>query len=416
MAKDSPSPPQAPDPEKTAAAQFGLNEDTARLQAQLNRYNVNTPYYTQTWQQSPGSGAGAPQYDYDAYNKALTDYSTRLQGSQGQLDPNWTGQGSQWIGGSDPGQAPNLEQYRNADSDNPQSDQWTTNYNLTPAGQEIFDQQQQIQKQLSGIAGTAADRVQNTLSQPFSPSGLPDFRYGTGAGPIQQQIDQRYINDGSQATEALLSRLNPSLERDREALINRTINTGHLQGSQGYNEALDAFGRQANDARMQAVLAAPQYSGAMQNIGAQQAGFANAAQGQMFSQGLANAQFSNQARNQNLQEQVYQRNLPLNETTALLSGSQVQMPNIQPTQGIGVSPVDYSSLANNQYLGQLGQYNADVAGNNAMTSGLFSLAGTVGGSMLGGPVGASIGGGLGSALNPLNAPANYGGNSWWGRQ
>lgn len=365
--KDSPQAPAPPDPKATAEAQGAMNADTARLQAQLNRFNTNTPYYSQTWSQAPGGGG--PQYDYDAYNKALTDYSGRLQGSQGQyVDVNGN---PTWQAGTPAGAAPTLEQYRRAGD--PQSDQWTTNYTLTPAGQETFEQQQGIQRQLSGIAGTAADRVQSTLGSDFNPN-LP---------ALQSQIDPQYQQSGQQVTDALMARLNPQLERDREALITRTLNTGHTPGSPGYNEALDQFGRQSNDARMQAILAA------------------GPEQSRLFGLGLNAAQFGNQARNQSLQEQVYQRNLPLNETTALLSGSQVQMPNIQGTQGIGVQPVDYSSLVNNQYLGQIANNNAEIAGNNAMTQGLFGLGGTIAGfpvAGVGGAAGGSLGGNFLSGL------------------
>lgn len=44
MGKSAPSPPKAPDPAETAAAQAAANESTARVQAALNRVNQYTPY------------------------------------------------------------------------------------------------------------------------------------------------------------------------------------------------------------------------------------------------------------------------------------------------------------------------------------------------------------------------------------
>lgn len=42
--KSGPTPPPAPDPAKTAAAQAGLNRETAETQARLNRVNEYTPF------------------------------------------------------------------------------------------------------------------------------------------------------------------------------------------------------------------------------------------------------------------------------------------------------------------------------------------------------------------------------------
>ena len=311
MAKDSPSAPQPPNPVETANAQ-----------AVLNRYNVNTPYYRQTWQHEP-AGSTAPA------TPAPEQYITGndMEGGQTQtVNPAYTAWQQQNSGaGVDPAT---------------ELGGWSTSYDLTPAGQATFEQNQALQQQLGGIAGTAANRVQDTLSQPFTPN----------VAPIQTAIDPRYDQNGQQVTDALMSRLQPSLDRGQAALFNQAINSGNLPGSAGYANAQDQYNRQANDARMQAVLAA------------------GPEQQRQFNMGLASANLANQGRGQSMNEQIYQRNLPLNETSALMSGSQVQMPPIsqQPT-------IDYSGMVNNQYLGQVAGANQQTAANNQFTQGLFGI-------------------------------------------
>lgn len=343
MAKDSPSTPAPPDPVQTANAQ-----------ATLNRYDVHTPYYTQTWQHTPQSGAQTPQ------GPAPEQYISQpdVEGGSQQLNPAYTAwQQANSGAGVDPSR---------------ELGGWSTSYDLTPAGQATFEQQQKLQQQLSGIAGTAANRVQDTLSHPFTPN----------VAPIQTHIDPRYDQSGQQVTDALMSRLQPSLDRGQASLFNQAINSGNLPGSPGYANAQTQYNQQANDARMQAVLAA------------------GPEQQRQFNMGLASANLANQGRGQSMQEQIYQRNLPLNETSALMSGSQVQMPPVQQQPQI-----DYSGMVNNQYLGQVAGANAQTAANNQFTSGLFQLGGALGGAAIGGPMGASFGAGLGGQVG------SYGQNS-----
>jgi hypothetical protein len=55
-------PPAAPNPTQSVQAQTGLEQNTAAFNAALNRYNVNTPFGSQTWQQTGTDSTGAPIY------------------------------------------------------------------------------------------------------------------------------------------------------------------------------------------------------------------------------------------------------------------------------------------------------------------------------------------------------------------
>lgn len=69
-----------------------------------------------------------------------------------------------------------------------------------------------------------------------------------------------------------------------------------------------------------------------------------------------------------------ERNQPINEITALMSGSQVSQPNWVNTPNTGVQPTDVIGPTYSNYQAQVGNYNNAVSRNNAMMGGLFGLA------------------------------------------
>jgi hypothetical protein len=74
-----------------------------------------------------------------------------------------------------------------------------------------------------------------------------------------------------------------------------------------------------------------------------------------------------------LAEAIQQRQMPLNEITALMSGSQIQNPQFQPYTGANVAAAPIAQTMQNAYAGQQNAYNQEVASNNATTGGLFQL-------------------------------------------
>lgn len=55
-------PPAAPNPTQSVQAQTGLEQNTAAYNAALNRYNVSTPFGSQSWGQTGTDSSGAPIY------------------------------------------------------------------------------------------------------------------------------------------------------------------------------------------------------------------------------------------------------------------------------------------------------------------------------------------------------------------
>jgi hypothetical protein len=230
--------------------------------------------------------------------------------------------------------------------------QYESNIVLSPEQQQLLNLSQQGDLGTAQLGLDQLGRISQAVSSPFSFAGLPS--YG--------EADQTAAS--ARAEEALMSRLNPQFQRDEEALRTRLINQGIGQGSQAYQREMESFNQARNDARTQAILGGQQFG----------------------NQELAAAL---QRRNQGIQEYTTQRNAPLNEYTALTSGTQIQNPQFQSSQGGNMNPVDIAGLTQNAYNAQLGQYNARVAGNNATTGALLGAAGNLGGSFLGSPAGSA---------------------------
>lgn len=237
---------------------------------------------------------------------------------------------------------------------------YTRTTTLSPEQQRLYEQQTALGGQMNDIAGRQLTNLDNTLSQPLSFDGLP-------AAPTADR--QQYV-------DALNSRLEPQLERDRAALESRLANQGIMPGSEAYREAVALSDRGRNDARTQAILQGGTY--AQQEYG-----------------------MGTDARSRAIQEQLTLRNQPINEISTLMNGGQVTMPQFQGYQGGNVAGTDIAWINNAAYQQQMAAYQQKLAQQNSMLGGIGGIAGTVGGFMLGGPMGASIGGKAGSMFGGL---------------
>ena len=215
------------------------------------------------------------------------------------------------------------------------------------------------------------------------------------------------INAGTTAQQAILQRLNPQIEQDQKATQQRLANQGIPVGSEAWQNEMRQQGNQQNDLRSQAALQglnldmaaneqgfnqaqqnAGLYNSALaqnfgqglqgqqlnnsaigQNFGqgATAAGLYNQAQNQQFNQGLQQFNAENAAQQADWAQQLAQYNQPLNQVTALMSGSQIQNPQFQAYSGQnvqaapvfqGVQAQDQS--AQNTYAQQVAKYNAGM--------------------------------------------------------
>lgn len=229
------------------------------------------------------------------------------------------------------------------------NDRWRQDMNLTPQAQQALNQQLDLNQKYGEVANIGFDRARSIFENP---------ELDVGALP------QRGINVGQTAQEAILSRLNPQLSQQEEALRTRLANQGITLGSDAYNREMMAQGQRANDLTMQAAL---------QGINLDQAN-----------------------RSAALQEQAYLQDRPLNLINALRTGNQVQAPQFQQfAQQATTAGPDMLNAANAQYGAAVDATNARNAQSSGMMSGLLGLGlGVAGLPVAGGSLGGNFLGGL----------------------
>lgn len=289
--------------------------------------------------------------------------------------------------------------YANTGPDgNPQP---TVTQTLTPQAQQTLDAQQQVQYGLAQLGQQGLGTAQDVLGQRFqyngpglqtSISSSPQLSSGPNAqrGLDMSGVAKMPVNAGMTGQQAILNRLNPQIEQNQKATQQRLANQGLAAGTEAWNNEMRQQGQQENDLYSQAALQGIglDMSANQQGYGQQlgQAGLYNSALAQDFSQGsAANAQnfnqdlqagqFGNQATLQNYQQQLAQYNQPLNQITALMSGSQIQNPQFQQYTGANVAAAPMYQAAQNQGQYDQNAYAQQMAGYNSMLGGLSSLGG-----------------------------------------
>lgn len=205
---------------------------------------------------------------------------------------------------------------------------FTANQTLAPGQQAIFDQFQGGQLNLAELFNDRSAWAQDYLNTPFSL--------------------------GNEATEARLfelgrGRLDPMFAEREQQLRTDLANRGITEGSEGWQREMQRFGQGQNDAYNQLLLT---------------------------------------GRSQAANEALTERNQPLNEILALMSGSQVQQPNFVNTPQSQLPTVDYAGLVQNNYQNQMNAYNQQMAGRQNLLGGLFGLgagllSGGAGGALFG---------------------------------
>lgn len=333
MGKSSPSVPTPPDPVKTAEAQAAANKETAIAQSQLNMVDQYTPYGSLVYSQIANSG---PQFNQTGYDAAMQAYQKQLDAyNSSKSNLGWGGNRGGNFNNRNMPTAPNINDFYTAGSDVPRYSATTT---LSPEQQAILDLTQKAQTQYGTISNTQLDNLSGLLSKPLDYSSL-------GTAPVANEATRQSVLDST------LARLQPQQDRDRAAMETRLSNQGISYGSDAWMRAMDDFNRSVTDSR----LAANSYAG---------------------SEMEREFNLASQARNQLINEMIQQRQIPLNELSAMLSGTQVQSPNFvnTPQTSIGQTPLADSIYGS--YNGQMNAYNAQLQASQASNQGLFGLLGT----------------------------------------
>ncbi len=312
---------------QTAQAQAGLNQSTATTQQLLNMTDQVNPW-------------GSVKYDQN--------------GSTGFVDSN--------------GKYTSVPKFTQ-----------TTTY--SPDQQAIFDKTTQAQTNIADIASQQSNSLRDYLSKGF------DFGKGDFSPDMVKQPDKFSGGDPFSFTnkdaenwsyDLASQRILPEQQRQQEALRTQLINSGIRPGSQAWNSEMERIGRTNSDQLNQLALTGRDQAynealnGYQTNFGDSLATHQqNTSQDLAAQQALYGEQLS--GRQQRFQEAVTGRNQPLNEISALLSGSQINNPGqaSSPTPQAGVGGVDYSGLVSDNYKSQL-------ANSQSALGGLFGLAGSLG--------------------------------------
>jgi hypothetical protein len=80
------------------------------------------------------------------------------------------------------------------------------------------------------------------------------------------------------------------------------------------------------------------------------------------------------ARQRAIEESAYLRNMPLNETSALMSGNQIMNPSFGAAPNTAIANTDYAGLVQNNYNAQVNAANAAAGARNAQTGALAGIA------------------------------------------
>ena len=237
-----------------------------------------------------------------------------------------------------------------------QGDTPTITQTLTPQAQETLNAQQKVQTDLANLGSQGVETAKDVLNKPFAFGG-PSVQTSLDTSGIAKMP----VNAGTTGQEAIMSRLEPNIAKNRVSTETQLINQGLRPGSEAYDNAIKLLGQQENDQRTQAALTGINLD--------------TAANAQGYNQALQGGQFGNTAQQQALAQAIQYRQMPLNEITALMSGSQIQNPTFSPYQGVNIQPAPIANATAQE--GQFAQntYNQQMASANAQTAGLYGLGG-----------------------------------------
>jgi hypothetical protein len=307
----------------------GAAQQTSASDLAANRLNQTNAYGSLNYNQT-----GTDQYGNPTYTQSQTlnpQLQSAINSNLGQL-----------------GQGFNAPQFQG-------QDMASQNYYGSRLNQQQYDP--------SSMVNTQFDRSQ------LGASSLPS--YG--------------IDPGQTYSDAIMQRLQPSQQRQTQALDAQLANQGIMPGSKAYETAKTLAAQSQNDALTSAIVggmgvglqANQQQFGQNFNI----AGADLAARQAMNTQGmaanslayqqqLANQGLGMQAQGQGFNQALAQSMLPYQQAAALKG---LASPSFASYATVG--PTNYTGAMQNTYQGNLANANAQNAYQNSMTSGLFNLGG-----------------------------------------
>lgn len=199
---------------------------------------------------------------------------------------------------------------------------FTATQTLSEAQQAIKDQSDATSLNLAETANQQSGFFKDYLGQPIDLNN--------------EEVEGRLYELGSK-------RLDPRFERERDALETRLSNQGIVKGSEAYDREMEGFSQGKNDAYNQLILG---------------------------------------GRGQAVQEAMAERNQPINEISALMSGSQVSQPNFIPTDMPSIPTTDNAGLINKNYDQRLNAWQQNAASSGGLFGSILGGVGNLAGGWL----------------------------------
>jgi len=223
----------------------------------------------------------------------------------------------------------------------------TITQKFSPEQQGLYNQSVAAKSNLGRASISSSANVANRLKNGLDFSGLPGAPKNSG----QRRED---------VIAAMMSRANQDIGRQRENTQSELIAAGIRPGTKAYAAQMDILNRQQNDAEQQAILAGGQE--ATRDFG-----------------------MDTQSRQQALSEMLTQRQTPLNEVNALMTGSQVTNPfasGLGFQAGTNVQAAPIANAIGQQGQASMNMYNQQQANMNNNISAGAGLIGSLGSAFM----------------------------------
>ena len=234
---------------------------------------------------------------------------------------------------------------------------------LSPDQQKLFGLEQQSRYNTGAAAVEQTAKLREQLNTRVDPNSWAQWG-SVGAEPIRQDTgptDRRAIE------QAMMQSYDRNTDPKQRAEDAKLAARGINPGAQGYGTVQ----RGREDARAEAIRNA--YISSANEARAAQGAF-NDASTSRFNMNNLIAAYYNNLRGAQMGEAFALRNQPINEITALMSGSQATVPQAQPFQGGTMAAPNIASYINQDYQNRATQANQTNQGIAGLVGGLGRLA------------------------------------------
>jgi hypothetical protein len=229
---------------------------------------------------------------------------------------------------------------------------------LSPDQQKLQGLETQSKYNLGTTAVEQSANLRNAMEKPMDSSGWQPWQTGLQAQTVRQDQGP---TDRAGIEKAMMESYNRSMAPAEKAQDAQLAARGLSPGGKGYGNIMTQRDDSRGEAARQAYLSSGNESRAAE-------GAYNAAGAQRYNMDQSLANYYNQLRGGQMQESFALRNQPINEITAMMSGSQATIPQFQPFQS---SPVQAANIG--QYISD--NYKAQSNAAAQTNAGLFGLAG-----------------------------------------